>query len=119
MRVILLGPQRRPTVDAVARSLDLDGPVATIADDAAGPAQADTAPPAAGPGYSMSGGLVARLRTLGLGLAFTSYQSGLLYLIGRNPTSGGLNVHQTPIEEFDWCKEDLVLEVEGLDCFDS
>ncbi len=30
MRVILLGPQRRPTVDAVARSLSLDGPVATI-----------------------------------------------------------------------------------------
>ena len=30
MRVILLGPQRRPTVDAVARSLRLDGPVATI-----------------------------------------------------------------------------------------
>jgi hypothetical protein len=30
VRIILLGPQRRPTVDAVARSLDLDGPVATI-----------------------------------------------------------------------------------------
>ena len=30
MRVILLGPQRRPTVDALVRSLDLDGPVATI-----------------------------------------------------------------------------------------
>ena len=30
MKVILLGPQRRPTVDAVARSLSLDGPVATI-----------------------------------------------------------------------------------------
>ena len=30
MRVVLLGPQRRPTVDAVARSLALDGPVATI-----------------------------------------------------------------------------------------
>ena len=35
MRVILLGPQRRPTVDAVARSLGLgreglDGPVATV-----------------------------------------------------------------------------------------
>jgi hypothetical protein len=28
--VILLGPQRRPTVDAVVRSLGLDGPVATI-----------------------------------------------------------------------------------------
>ena len=30
MKVILLGPQRRPTVDAVARSLALAGPIATI-----------------------------------------------------------------------------------------
>ena len=30
MRVILLGPQRRPTVDAAARSLSLGGPVATV-----------------------------------------------------------------------------------------
>ena len=30
MRVVLLGPQRRPTVDAVARSLSLGGPVATV-----------------------------------------------------------------------------------------
>jgi hypothetical protein len=30
VRVILLGPQRRPTVDGVARALGLDGPVATI-----------------------------------------------------------------------------------------
>jgi hypothetical protein len=30
VRVILLGPQRRPTVGAVVRSLRLDGPVATI-----------------------------------------------------------------------------------------
>ena len=30
MRIILLGPQRRPTVDTLVRSLDLDGPVATI-----------------------------------------------------------------------------------------
>jgi hypothetical protein len=30
VRVILLGPQRRPVVDTVARSLGLDGPVATI-----------------------------------------------------------------------------------------
>jgi uncharacterized protein (TIGR03032 family) len=27
----------------------------------------------------------------------TSYQSGLLYMLGRNPDTGGLNVHQTPI----------------------
>jgi hypothetical protein len=30
VRVILLGPQRRPTVDGVIRSLGVDGPVATI-----------------------------------------------------------------------------------------
>jgi hypothetical protein len=30
VRIILLGPQRRPTVGAVVRSLSLDGPVATI-----------------------------------------------------------------------------------------
>jgi len=30
VRIILLGPQRRPTVGAVVRSLGLDGPVATI-----------------------------------------------------------------------------------------
>lgn len=48
-------------------------------------------------GYSMSGGLVARLGSLDIGLAVTSYQSGLLYMLGRNPETGGLNVHQTPI----------------------
>ena len=30
MRVILLGPQRRPTVDAVVRSLGVSGPIATV-----------------------------------------------------------------------------------------
>jgi hypothetical protein len=30
VRIILLGPQRRPTVDTVTRSLALDGPVATV-----------------------------------------------------------------------------------------
>ncbi len=48
-------------------------------------------------GYSMSAGLVDRLRALDIGLALTSYQSGLFYLIGRNPARGGLNVHQTPV----------------------
>lgn len=52
---------------------------------------------AADSGYSMSNGLVARLRSLDIGLAVTSYQSGLLYMLGRNPQTGGLNVHQTPI----------------------
>ncbi|GAA5134379.1 hypothetical protein [Pseudonocardia adelaidensis] len=30
MKVIVLGPQRRPTLDAVVRTLDLPGPVATV-----------------------------------------------------------------------------------------
>jgi hypothetical protein len=30
VRVVLLGPQRRPTVDLVIRSLEVDGPVATV-----------------------------------------------------------------------------------------
>ena len=30
MRIILLGPQRRATVDGVARALAPDGPVATV-----------------------------------------------------------------------------------------
>lgn len=49
-------------------------------------------------GYSMSAGLVARLGALDIALAVTSYQSSLLYLIGRNARTGGLNVHQTPIQ---------------------
>lgn len=43
--------------------------------------------------YSVSGGLVNRLTQLKISFAFTSYQSGLLYFIGRNK-SGGINVHQ-------------------------
>jgi hypothetical protein len=30
MKVVVLGPQRRPTLDAVVRSLDLTGPIATV-----------------------------------------------------------------------------------------
>jgi uncharacterized protein (TIGR03032 family) len=44
--------------------------------------------------YSVSGGLLARLHKLNIAIAFTSYQSGLLYFIGRN-VEGGINVHQT------------------------
>jgi len=44
--------------------------------------------------YSVSGGLFAQLHNLNIAIAFTSYQSGLLYLIGRN-LENGINVHQT------------------------
>ncbi|MEO1227101.1 MAG: DUF4915 domain-containing protein, partial [Pseudomonadota bacterium] len=50
--------------------------------------------PAAGEvDYSVSGGLANRLAKLNISLAFTSYQSGLLYFIGRNAQSG-VNIHQ-------------------------
>ncbi|NKB22287.1 MAG: TIGR03032 family protein [Alphaproteobacteria bacterium] len=41
----------------------------------------------------MSPGLAARLARQNISLAITSYQSGLLYCIGRN-ADGGINVHQ-------------------------
>ncbi len=43
--------------------------------------------------YSVSPGLAARLARQNISLAITSYQSGLLYCIGRN-ADGGINVHQ-------------------------
>lgn len=44
--------------------------------------------------YSVSGGLFNRLNQLNISIALTSYQSSLLYLIGRNK-EGGINIHQT------------------------
>ncbi len=44
--------------------------------------------------FSMSGGLVPRLGRLGVSLAFTSYQSGILYMLGRSPGRGA-HVHQS------------------------
>ncbi len=46
--------------------------------------------------YSVSGGLVARLAQLNISFAFTSYQSGLLYFIGRNQQNG-INIHQAAL----------------------
>lgn len=43
--------------------------------------------------YSQSGGFSGRLAALNVCVAVSSYQSGLLYLLGCNP-EGGLNVHQ-------------------------
>ncbi|NVO58307.1 TIGR03032 family protein [Rhodobacteraceae bacterium B1Z28] len=43
--------------------------------------------------YSVSAGFSARLSGLGLSLAFSSYQSGLLYMVGVKP-DGGVNIHQ-------------------------
>ena len=43
--------------------------------------------------YSMSGGLVGFLAAQNISLAFSSYQSGKLYLVGRGP-KGGLRVNE-------------------------
>ena len=44
---------------------------------------------------SISGGLAALLQSLDIAVAFTSYQSGLLYLLGRN--ANGAHLHQCAI----------------------
>ena len=46
--------------------------------------------------YSVSGGLRARLEQLDVSIVFTSYQSGLIYLIGRRP-EGGISIHHTRV----------------------
>ncbi|WP_292632705.1 TIGR03032 family protein [Mesorhizobium sp.] len=80
--------------------MEIDTMAARASGEAAGePLPEESEPAEASPDltYSMSAGLVARLKALDVALAVTSYQSGLFYLIGRNPMTGGLNVHQTPI----------------------
>jgi len=42
--------------------------------------------------YSVSSGLANRLARSKFSVAFTSYQSGLLYFVGLNP-NGGINIH--------------------------
>jgi uncharacterized protein (TIGR03032 family) len=64
--------------------------------DGATPNTPETPPPAvAAVTYSQSGGLVALLARLNISVAFTSYQSGILYLLGRN--AKGAHLHQTGI----------------------
>ncbi|MDK9706606.1 MAG: TIGR03032 family protein [Desulforhopalus sp.] len=46
--------------------------------------------------YSLSAGMAARLAQLNLSLAFTSYQSNLLYMLGVLP-GGGAHLHQSAI----------------------
>lgn len=47
-------------------------------------------------GYSLSGGLIARLAGLDISLAFTSYQSGLLYMLGSQ-SNYGAQLHQSVV----------------------
>ncbi|KPP94425.1 TIGR03032 family protein [Erythrobacter sp. HL-111] len=65
----------------------MSGPAQQVAASrvAANPPKAD---------YSLSGGLLSRLASLGVSLAFTSYQSGFLYMLGRGP-AGGAQLHQS------------------------
>lgn len=61
------------------------------------PAVADAAP--ADPGrvtFSQSAGFFPRLARLGVGLAFTSYQSGYLYMLGSTPEQGA-QLHQCAV----------------------
>ena len=46
--------------------------------------------------YSVSNGLVGRLAKLNISIALSSYQSGVLYFIGRN-SENGINIHQAPM----------------------
>jgi len=56
--------------------------------------------------YSVSSGLAARLARSDISIAFTSYQSGLLYFIGRNP-DGGINIHQAAMPKpMGLCQDD-------------
>ncbi|WCM21720.1 TIGR03032 family protein [Paraburkholderia bryophila] len=52
----------------------------------------------AGMEYSTSPGLIERLTRLGGSIAFTSYQSGQLYLLGRDPR-GGAHLHTSAIAQ--------------------
>lgn len=46
--------------------------------------------------YSVSGGLRERLSQLNVSIVFTSYQTGLIYLIGQRP-EGGISIHHTQV----------------------
>lgn len=67
-----------------------------VPEQAEAPAPTQDPPKAAAPEdikYSSSGGLAGRLANLNISIAVTSYQSGLLYFIGRN-RKNGINIHQ-------------------------
>ena len=67
-------------------SVDAGAPVPSVKAAAGQPAAGEV-------DDSVSGGLANRLARMNISLAFTSYQSGLLYFIGRN-AQGGINIHQ-------------------------
>jgi uncharacterized protein (TIGR03032 family) len=66
----------------------MDTPVETAKDIQPSQASAEQAVE-----YSLSGGIVARLANLEISIAFTSYQSSILYFLGRG--GGGAHMHQS------------------------
>lgn len=60
----------------------------------AAPAKPNAAPAKPKVEYSLSDGLLRRLSAIKSSLAFTSYQSGFLYMLGSGP-DGGARVHQS------------------------
>ncbi|MBD2840858.1 TIGR03032 family protein [Erythrobacter rubeus] len=57
-------------------------------------AASQTSPGSGTAEYSLSGGLIRRLADMNASLAFTSYQSGLLYMLGSN-AQGAAQLHQS------------------------
>ena len=66
----------------------MDGTGADTIDIAQAPVSADDAVE-----YSLSNGMVARFASLDVSIVFSSYQSGVLYFLGRSP--GGDHLHQS------------------------
>lgn len=60
--------------------------------------EAQPTPPAPKVDYSLSAGLVSRLLRMNVSIAFTSYQSGLLYMLGVLP-NGGAHLHQSVVQK--------------------
>jgi uncharacterized protein (TIGR03032 family) len=82
-----------------------EGPAAEA--EEAGPREASP-PEQAQADYSLSSGLIARLARLNVALAFSSYQSGLLYMLGSHAERGA-QLHQSVV------KKPMGLAVDGPD----
>ncbi len=78
-----------------ARESELDPAGLAPASDESGVATTPSPPDTT---YSFSAGLIARLASLRVSLAFTSYQSSFLYLLGSSPTHGA-QLHQSAVQK--------------------
>lgn len=79
---------------------DLTAEPRVSAPESAGGAERATAPggEAGDIAYTMSSGFIRRLAQFDISIAFSSYQSGLFYLLGRNP-KGGAHLHQSALRK--------------------